>query len=743
MTEKFVQAIVDVARPQDDDSSLLEQSFKEHWPTAGDYLPAPGEEPIVRPAALFAPDPSRQNIFDGYSFVFYEQRQFDALLAVITNGKGKALLHHVTPNQSHIDDFIRYVKSVAGEKGLGEFEDGSEGKGVVVVRFIPSKGEDLSWYQEFAASVALRLDHRPIDQRDFLDAIVMKNASALRRPLESEPDNTPELTEPGPSETRRWLGRSSQAAPMETDKTGQPTLAHLPESTHQPEESSQVSLTLRRRGRRGLASRFKGFDDDDDDDAMDDIPAASAPTLQAADVSQTSNPEPVPEAELPLATTTRARRSQRRRPALSPPPPDPSQNCAAEQLPYQDRKHVMDDIAPTAAAVKRRRIEQGETPVPRQPIIEAPQPKVERGVSVEKEKEIDILDLARQNREEAEARALKEKQELAQLPEGLDLAAIRKLAVVEEVEVRKPQHAGGAQETGDDADDTMNGRWNPKWNGRRNFKAFRKQGFENGRTRARPRIIISLQEAESKAYGVGDDYWLENEPACPPTKRPATVTLQSRTQKSDSESQKQKAPPHSAGGWPVKDKAAVITTADDSGDSAMGDGPGRASDSSGGAEAIHDSLDEMTTEDKGDEGNRASFPRPNPTPPARSRVAKKAARSQMQRAAASKRSAVCQRTAEIDIQFTQLGNASSSVAPAAAATLGERSASSSSSSARVASRKRTAASEFNLGDRAKKARVTRRGAAAATISEDDSDNNSEGDGDDDVGNLKFKFRKRR
>ena len=76
-----------------------------------------------------------------------------------------------------------YVKGVAGEKGLGEFEDGSEGKGVVVVKFNPSKGAGTEWYAEFSRQIAQVLDHRLIEQNEFLDAILGNDASVLRRPL--------------------------------------------------------------------------------------------------------------------------------------------------------------------------------------------------------------------------------------------------------------------------------------------------------------------------------------------------------------------------------------------------------------------------------------------------------------------------------------------------------------------------------------------------------------------------------
>ena len=128
-------------------------------------------------------------MFEGYTFVFYMQRQFNVLLAPITEGRGKALLREAIPWETTVNDFVLYVKGVAGEKGLGEFEDGSEGKGVVVVRFNTEKGEDFptkEWYANFGKDVAMYLDHRLIEQNEFLDAVLGTDASVLRRPLEPE-----------------------------------------------------------------------------------------------------------------------------------------------------------------------------------------------------------------------------------------------------------------------------------------------------------------------------------------------------------------------------------------------------------------------------------------------------------------------------------------------------------------------------------------------------------------------------
>lgn len=193
VSEAFVQAIVSAAAPQPDENGVetseLEDDFEGVWPKAVEYLPPRADGPGAdRPMAYFAPDRRRQDIFDGYTFIFYEQRRFDDLFPVISSGKGKALLKEAVPERTQIDDFIRYVKSIAGEKGLGEFEDGSEGRGVVVVRYVPSTGGPTDdWYLNFYNQVALRLDHRPIETRDFLPAILDVEPTQLRRALEVEP----------------------------------------------------------------------------------------------------------------------------------------------------------------------------------------------------------------------------------------------------------------------------------------------------------------------------------------------------------------------------------------------------------------------------------------------------------------------------------------------------------------------------------------------------------------------------
>ncbi|KAI0839052.1 hypothetical protein F5Y06DRAFT_26630 [Hypoxylon sp. FL0890] len=470
VTPEFYASIIAAATPEDDSDGVapspLESDFDANWPDALQFVPPPGEEAVPWPVEAFAPNPNRAEVFHGYTFIFYHKKQFDNLLDPITNGGGKALLNEAVEGQTDIDDFIRFVKEVAGEKGLGEFEDGSEGKGVVVVRWIPDPPRD--WFINFYNTVSQRLDQRLIEQREFLGAILNNDASGLRRPLEAEA--APRTSQVEPAST------AQDAMEIEGDEPSAP-----------PERPPP-----RRRVRGAVKSRFKGFSVAlEDDDLPEAVPATSAPSGADAEesqeglfVSQDAPPEE-PEETIPIT-----RQSQRKRHAPS----------------ASDAQDMMEDFAPTAAQVKRRRIAAGEEPVPREPTpvessatetqkLKAKAPKVK--------KEIDILDVARQHREEAEARAKAEREELATAPEDLDLAEIRRLHIEEPMELRQAPPIRSREQ------DIADGRWDPAWNGRKNFKKFQQRGAVQGRPPQK--IIVALEEVKSKGFGIGDDYWLEDE----------------------------------------------------------------------------------------------------------------------------------------------------------------------------------------------------------------------------------------
>lgn len=185
VAESFIDALICATTPTDLDAeeslSPLEEDFDGNWPNTADHLPAKSKEPSERPAEDFVPNVERARVFEGYTFIFFDQLQFETLHAPIANGAGKALYHELDSGKTTSDDIVLYVKSVAGEKGLGEFEDGSEGKGVVVVKF--RSKENPEWAAQMDYQVAQALDHRLIEQSEFLDAILNNDASMLRRPL--------------------------------------------------------------------------------------------------------------------------------------------------------------------------------------------------------------------------------------------------------------------------------------------------------------------------------------------------------------------------------------------------------------------------------------------------------------------------------------------------------------------------------------------------------------------------------
>ncbi|KAI8950619.1 hypothetical protein F4801DRAFT_602184 [Xylaria longipes] len=487
VNDGFVDAIVDAASPKTPSdgvvTSSLEQDFDANWPDPMRFLPPPGEEPVPRQPESFAPNPARAQLFDGYTFIFYEQRQYDSLLAPITNGRGKALLNIAVAGETQIDDFIRYVKGVAGEKGLGEFEDGSEGKGVVVVKWMPNSEENRDWYADFFRSISLRLDHRLVDQKDFLDAILSNDASGLRRPLEFESPPVTSQVEQPPS--------SAAQQSMEVD----------PVEETAPQSRGPIT---RRRGRGPVQSRFRGFAVALADDESPAEPPAVAmevndPVPASANIESSQEglfvsqdvPEPAPEDVSPVNQPSQ--RSQRKRPASPLPGPE----------------NIIDSIAPTAAQVKRRRIAAGEEPVPAwrrekstTPVDTPENSSIKQKSSPKIKKEVDVLELARLHREEAEQRAKMEREELEAEPGDLDLAEIRRLHIEESMPLREATQARTREQ------DIADGRWDPAWNGRKNFKKFRQRGALQGRTVEK--IIVALEEVKSKGFGIGDDYWLED-----------------------------------------------------------------------------------------------------------------------------------------------------------------------------------------------------------------------------------------
>ncbi|KAL8703840.1 MAG: hypothetical protein Q9201_002990 [Fulgogasparrea decipioides] len=479
VTESFIDALIYATTPTDldyDESlSPLEEDFDKNWPDPMQHVPPKGKEPHERPVEAFAPNPERGNVFEGYTFVFCDKGQFESLQPPITNGGGKAFLFKLKSRQTTTEELVGYVKNVAGEKGLGELEDGSEGKGVVVIKFRGGK-DDFDWAAELGREASLALDLRFIEQNEFMDAILMNDASVLRRPLEAAEDDD-------------MLGNSNRAA----TQNGTMPAIHEPG----PEISQPPPPPRRQRGL--IKSRFKGFSDDDDDDAK--------PSLSSIPVED-SQPQP----RLSHRPNTQASNSN------DSPSQPPTNTRKRPAPPEEDEEDLVDVLLPAAAAMKRRRLEEarlrGESPstsfqnnddnrspTPPATTTSAKKPRAE---------EIDIKKSLRERRAAADEAAAQREESLHQDLADTDIEALRNLAVVEEFDILPRSHSTYAN-----GNDVSNPRWNPAWNGRKNFKKFRRQGEDAARQvrRGGQAVIVPLEEVKRKSLGIGEEYWLESSSA--------------------------------------------------------------------------------------------------------------------------------------------------------------------------------------------------------------------------------------
>lgn len=176
----------------------------------------------------------------------------------------------------------------------------------------------------------------------------------------------------------------------------------------------------------------------------------------------------------------------------------------------EEEVDLMDQLAPAATALKKRRLAEqaerrrrGEVTPPVELIKESPEPVIQSPTKAKPE--IDVLEVARNRREMAEELARKEREALQEALSGMDIDAIRNLAIIEEMEITR--HPPPQRATREDESD----RWDDRWNGRKNFKKFRRHGEAANRARDFHRVIVPLEEVKKRDFGIGDDYWLEDD----------------------------------------------------------------------------------------------------------------------------------------------------------------------------------------------------------------------------------------
>lgn len=183
--DTFIDALIK-ATSQKDDKSLLEIDFEGNFPDPIQFLPPKGDEPTQREEAAYIPNELRKNIFNGYIFVFYNQKQYQNLHLPITAGCGEAILRVVNPDQTTVTEFVNFVKDLTRENRLRILGGECKEKRIIVVKYNPANGSEQTWFVGFNQEVSLQLNYSLIEQNEFLDAILANDASFLWRPLQNE-----------------------------------------------------------------------------------------------------------------------------------------------------------------------------------------------------------------------------------------------------------------------------------------------------------------------------------------------------------------------------------------------------------------------------------------------------------------------------------------------------------------------------------------------------------------------------
>ncbi|KAK3719497.1 hypothetical protein LTR37_004355 [Vermiconidia calcicola] len=516
VTDGFADALATaVVRGGPNGTSALEEGFDSNWPDEKVFIVPAASEPNPRPNEFLKPNQERAEVFQDFIFIFLSQGQYDTLLPVLTSGGGKALLWEWHLGESKVVDLVDYVKEVAGHKGSKQFQLSQQSGrgGVVAVRL--NDGSDA--WRVFSRALDLALDQRSIEQNEFLDAILTMDASGLQTQLRESPESSMPNAGTGTAASRpqRQAVERTQRAATVPDS---PSPAPRPPASAQPvteepqpdQQAEQTSTAARRRQRRIITqSRFKGFDDFDPSQFSkpasqspepwsDNRGASQAPSVQGMDIDEQEPPQ-----------APRTQQNSRKRPA-------PTQE--------EEEEAMYANVATAHTALKRQKTaaaldggtgskssggpEQDATP-------KVPKPK-------KKAKEMDVMAEVQARKQKEEEKRQQDEEYLREALQGIDISKMKDLAKVEEMAVptrERPMRRAN--------DDGRSERWDPAWNGRKNFKAFRPQGQRGDGPRLQ-RVIVPLEEVPRKGHGIGDEYWLNT----------STSTSKSKS-KSQSQSQSQ------------------------------------------------------------------------------------------------------------------------------------------------------------------------------------------------------------
>lgn len=482
VTGDFLDTILNIATASVDDvenyvPSKLEEDFDLWWPKEKDYIPPVGAEPVPRPQEMLEPDSSRSEVFSGLTFIFLVESQFNSLHEPISGGSGKGLFFEVKPGETTVQEYVDYVHSVAGEKRRSRANNGKIP--VITVRLAGYPDGMEEWAANFVTGVDQALNQRSILQNEFLDTIITKDRASLQRPPSEMINVLSSISESAPT-----LRSMRQPTPASQSKAPSPVKSPSPEK-----EETKMTIPRKRVHRAKTASRFTGFDDYEPPPKRNRVESTQMEDLQTQ--AQQSEPTTV----------------------------EPSQSATAPNHAHVyetvEKLEQLDSLFPAAAKIKRQRAAtrapsasiEPETGGPVQPTKgkgKAALERLQRAQAKADNREINVREHTRQRIKEEEERRKADEESLREALEGIDIAEMRNLAKIEDMDVL-PR----SERTIERHSQSTNERWKPEWNGRKNFKKFRRRGAEHGLQGHK--VIVTVEEApQKKGFGVGDAFFLED-----------------------------------------------------------------------------------------------------------------------------------------------------------------------------------------------------------------------------------------
>ncbi|KAK6502829.1 hypothetical protein TWF481_007872 [Arthrobotrys musiformis] len=510
VTSSFVDAIAAAAtQTKAANGDLLDSPLQEdiaNWPDPLEFLPPPGQEPNPKDPEFFKPNPLRKTMFEKWIVVCCTQQHMDIFTGPITDAGGKTELFNIKEGRTKPAELIVHIDRLSGG-----------GRKVIVLH--PNVEGD--WYVRFRREVEERVGVRFAEQNEFLDAVLLADASVLARPYEAEESivvhESIELPAPPPSTEVPKSPRRTR-----TTKEEDPIPPKTESQMAPPSRTSTTSSRTQTRSSRYI-SQIK-IDDSDEEDFTPLPPPPSSSTTTAKPASQ------IPQS----ATTSRTISQRTQLPSIA--ESQQTQGTKRRPIPSSDSEDdnaIMDRMLTGQATLKRQKLQEAsnppstslkplpsaqrkeKTPEPIKPEPEEEQqededvPKPQKGKKRALESRVIQTALTIRQKEDQKAAEEAASNEMTS-EEIAAVSKMRNLAIVEVFEittnVKKP--TGRSQAYGDEGD-----RWDTVWNGRKNFKKFKKRskdgGVEGPMRRMGAQIMVPLVEHKVKDYGTGEGYWVE------------------------------------------------------------------------------------------------------------------------------------------------------------------------------------------------------------------------------------------